>query len=203
MSDGRSTAAPLDPSEETGLWRALAEGSEEARERLILAYRPMVFWLARRFRVPYSAYSDLIQEGMLGLISAVDNFDPSMKNKFTTYAYYKMYGSMINFLQRSEMKAPMPVEDEVLDRPVAQDRYEGAIDMIEWGLAIEEGLDSLPSKEKDVVHSLMIEGRRAADVAHEHGVGVSHIYRVQRKAIARLKSWFSRDMSPEDATIGA
>lgn len=46
---------------------------------------------------------------------------------------------------------------------------------------------------RQIVRSLVVEGRKAADVASEQGVGVSHIYRLQRKAIARLKGWFLED----------
>ncbi|MEG1777881.1 MAG: hypothetical protein RR209_02795, partial [Angelakisella sp.] len=46
------------------LWRACAAGDEAARDELILAYRPMVYWLAKKLKVPYSTYPDLIQEGI-------------------------------------------------------------------------------------------------------------------------------------------
>jgi RNA polymerase sporulation-specific sigma factor len=183
-------------TEENVLWGKVSEGDDESRERIILAYRPMVFWLAKKFRVPYNTYPDLIQEGMIGLISAVDNFEAARNNRFTTYAYYKVRGRMANFLQRSEARAPLPVEDEYLE---SQDSFEADIDRIEWSLAIREGLESLPRKEMEVVRSLLVEGRKASDVANEHGVGVSHVYRLQRKALSRLRGWFSKG----DATSGA
>ena len=61
--------------DDSQLWRDCAAGNEEAREELILANRPMVYWLAKKLKVPYSTYQDLIQEGMLALINAVDSFD--------------------------------------------------------------------------------------------------------------------------------
>jgi RNA polymerase sporulation-specific sigma factor len=188
--------AAFGPTEEKALWRKISEGDDDSRERIILAYRPMVFWLAKKFRVPYNTYPDLIQEGMIGLIAAVDNFEAARNYRFTTYAYYKVRGRMANFLQRSEARAPRPVEDECLEN---HDSFEADIDRIEWSLSIKEGLDSLPRKEMEVVRSLVIEGRKASDVANEYGVGVSHIYRLQRKALSRLKGWFSK----EDATFGA
>ncbi|MDR1944404.1 MAG: sigma-70 family RNA polymerase sigma factor [Synergistaceae bacterium] len=191
-----SGGTTLDPGEERLLWGKISGGDEDARERIILAYRPMVFWLAKKFRVPYNAYPDLIQEGMLGLIAAVDNFEVARNNRFITYAYYKVRGRMANFLQRSEARAPLPVDEEFLDRG---DSFEDDLDRMEWSLAIQEGLESLPRKEFEVIRSLIIEGRRAADVASEQGVGVSHIYRMQRKALSRLKSLFSKG----DATSGA
>lgn len=186
----------FDPTEEGVLWSKISDGDDDSREKIILAYRPMVFWLAKKFRVPYNTYPDLIQEGMIGLIAAVDNFEAARNNRFTTYAYYKVRGRMANFLQRSEARAPRPVEDEYLE---SQDSFEEDIDRIEWSLSIKEGLGSLPRKEMEVVRSLLIEGRKASDVADEYGVGVSHIYRLQRKALSRLKGWFSKG----NATFGA
>jgi RNA polymerase sporulation-specific sigma factor len=191
-----SGGTTLDPGEEKALWEKISVGDDDSREKIILAYRPMVFWLAKKFRVPYNSYPDLIQEGVLGLISAVDNFELARNNRFITYAYYKVRGRMANFLQRSEARAPLPVEEEYLDRG---DSFEDDLDRMEWSLSLRDGLDSLPRNEREVVRSLVIEGRRAADVANERGVGVSHIYRVQRKALERLKYWFLKG----NATSGA
>lgn len=185
--DSEASSPTLRPEIERELWLGVARGDEASRERLILAYRPMVFWLVKKFRVPYHVYPDLVQEGVIGLIDAVDHFEPERKNRFITYAYYRVRGRMVNFLQRSEAKAPLPVEPEFLER---DDSFDADLDRIEWALAIEEGFERLPEREMSVVRSLILEGRKAADVAAEHGVGVSHIYRLQRKAIAALRNWF-------------
>ncbi|MDR3333074.1 MAG: sigma-70 family RNA polymerase sigma factor [Synergistaceae bacterium] len=195
MKDGSGNSS-LDRREERELWDLIELGDDDAREKIIMSYRPMVFWMAKKFRVPYNSYPDLIQEGMIGLIAAVDNFDVGRNIRFITYAYYKVRGRMVNFLQRSEAKAPLPVEEEYLERG---DSFEAELDKIEWQLAIREGFEHLSSREREIISSLLIEGRRASDVATEHGVGISHIYRLQRGAIARLKGWFSKG----DATSGA
>jgi RNA polymerase sporulation-specific sigma factor len=186
----------LDPIEEKALWERTRLGDEDSREKIILAYRPMVYWLAKKFRTFYGTYPDLIQEGMVGLISAVDNFEPERSNRFITYAYYKVKGRMANFLSRVESKAPTPVEDEYLERSV---NFEEDLDMMEWGVSLGEGIDKLPARERDILVSLVVEGRRAADVAGEHGVGVSHIYRLQRRAVAKLKSLFIGGDATSDA----
>jgi RNA polymerase sporulation-specific sigma factor len=178
----------LDAAEESALWEKVQSGDDDSRERIILAYRPMVFWLAKKFRAPYGAFQDLLQEGMVGLIAAVDNFEPERSNRFTTYAYYKVKGRMANFLQRGEARAPWPVEDEFLERP---DAFEADLDKMEWRISLGEGLERLPAREKDIVRSLVMEDRDAAEVASDHGVGISHVYRLRRRAVARLKSLFS------------
>jgi RNA polymerase sporulation-specific sigma factor len=64
---------------------------------------------------------------------------------------------------------------------------------------LSDGFNTLPRREREIVQSIIIDGRRADEVAREHGVGISHIYRLQRKAIAQLKNWFLKG----DATSGA
>jgi RNA polymerase sporulation-specific sigma factor len=186
----------LDPLEEKALWDKIRLGDEDSREKIILAYRPMVYWLARKFRTFYGTYPDLSQEGMVGLISAVDNFEPERSNRFITYAYYKVKGRMANFLSRVESKAPMPVDDEYLEISENFDEY---LDKMEWSVSLGEGMDKLPERERDILVSLMVDGRRAADVASEQGVGVSHIYRLQRRAVAKLKSLFVNADATSDA----
>ncbi|MDR3165152.1 MAG: sigma-70 family RNA polymerase sigma factor [Synergistaceae bacterium] len=186
----------LNPLEEKELWDKIQLGDEGSRERIILAYRPMVYWLAKKFRTLYGTYPDLIQEGMVGLIFAVDSFEPERSNRFITYAYYKIKGRMANFLSRVESKAPMPVDDEYLER---SENFEEDLDLMEWSVSLGEGIDKLPERERDILVSLVVEGRRAADVAGEHGVGVSHIYRLQRRAIAKLKSLFMSGNATSDA----
>lgn len=177
----------LSLEEEEALWLGCCEGNELAREALILRYRPIVFWLAKQFRVPYQTYPDLIQEGMMALICSVDRFDMSKKNRFSTYAYYRIRGQMVNFLQRVEGRAPCPVEDELLERAHHHHQEE---DRIEWLLTLEEGLGQLPKREAEVVEALLIQGRSAREVAADGNLDISYIYKIQKKALARLKSWF-------------
>ncbi len=175
----------LDPEREAVLWGLLAEGDERAREELILGYRSLVFWLARKLQVSPSRFPDLVQEGTLALITAVDHFDRKRNIKFITYAYYRIRGAMVNFLQRVEAKAPLPVEEMDI---VAGDPFEPEAE--DWRLSLQEGLERLSSRESEIIEALLVQGRRAKEVANEKGIDVSQIYRIQRKGLAKLRAWF-------------
>lgn len=180
---------------EKDLWYRCSNGDDEAREELILSYRPMVYWLAKKLKVHYGTYPDLIQEGMVSLIKAVDCFDVNRNNCFSTYAYYKIKGGMINFIQRVEAKAPIPVDDEdvfIHEAPFAEAVSEQA-EKTEWTLDLEQAMNSLSQREADIVRALVIEGRVAKEVAEEADLDISHIYRIRRKAIAKLRKWLSTD----------
>lgn len=76
--------------------------SEDERERLILEHLPQVRLIARRIqeRLPENiSLEDLVSTGVIGLISAIDHFDPSHKVKLKTYAEYKIRGAILDSLR--------------------------------------------------------------------------------------------------------
>lgn len=79
-----------------------SELSTEERERLILEHLPQVRLIARRIheRLPDSiSLDDLISTGTLGLISAIDRFNPAHNVKLKTYAEYKIRGAILDSLR--------------------------------------------------------------------------------------------------------
>ncbi|MEG1603123.1 MAG: sigma-70 family RNA polymerase sigma factor [Cloacibacillus sp.] len=182
------------------LWRACAAGSEEAREELILANRPMVYWLAKKLKVPFNTYQDLIQEGMLALINAVDAFDCDRNIRFSTYAYYKIRGRMINFLQRVEAKAPIPVDESLIQEDASSSSMlYSESSRSEWSIDLESALSQLSDRETEIINALIMEGRVAREVAEEKNLDISHVYRIRRKALAKLKSWLGLLEAPDKA----
>jgi len=78
------------------------ESAAEERERLILEHLPQVRLIARRIheRLPESVnLDDLISTGTLGLIAAIDRFDPHHNVKLKTYAEYKIRGAILDSLR--------------------------------------------------------------------------------------------------------
>ncbi|QQR66190.1 MAG: sigma-70 family RNA polymerase sigma factor [Candidatus Brocadia sp.] len=76
----------LSPEEEKEITRKVAEGDEKAREELIRSNLRLVISIAKEYIHRGLSFLDLIEEGNLGLIRAVQGFDPSTGYKFSTYA---------------------------------------------------------------------------------------------------------------------
>lgn len=90
----------LEPREERNvelvdLFKLYAETRDIAlREQLITAHLGLVTWLARRLVTVDHQLDDLIQVGYIGLIKAIDRFDPRRGNKFSTYAIPTISGEI-------------------------------------------------------------------------------------------------------------
>ncbi len=76
----------LSPEEEYRVAQRAARGDPQARERLITSNLRLVVSIAAQYRDLGVPLLDLIQEGNIGLITAVERFDPSRGYKFSTYA---------------------------------------------------------------------------------------------------------------------
>jgi RNA polymerase sigma factor for flagellar operon FliA len=101
---GRGTMAKAANEPGTSaLWRRFTQnGDPAARERLVLAYSPLVKYVTGRLARTLPAHvdeADLISYGLLGLISAIDRFDPSRNIKFETYAAIRIKGSIVDELR--------------------------------------------------------------------------------------------------------
>lgn len=70
------------------------EGDEEAREQLIVSHLNLVRFLASKFKNRGEPIDDLMQVGTIGLIKAIDRFDPSRGLEFTTYATPTIMGEI-------------------------------------------------------------------------------------------------------------
>ncbi len=80
--------ALLSADEEKELARAIAVGNPDARDRMVRANLRLVVNIARGYTGKGLALQDLIEEGNLGLLRAVEGFDPTMGTRFSTYASY-------------------------------------------------------------------------------------------------------------------
>src|ERR1044072_2689364 len=81
---------------------AAAGLSDVDQERLNLEHLPQVRLIARRIqeRLPENiSLEDLVSTGVIGLISAIDNFDPGHQVKLKTYAEYKIRGAILDSLR--------------------------------------------------------------------------------------------------------
>ncbi len=142
--------------------------SPELREQLILAHMNLVRYLARKFANRGEPLEDLIQVGMVGLINAVDRFDPTRGIRFATYATPTILGEIRRYfrdrgwavkvprrLQELSMSAAKAADDltQELDRAPTVAEIAARLEVSEEDAleALETGeLYELPSLDRDL-----------------------------------------------------
>ena len=106
------------PGDVQGLWRQYKEtGDRESRDRLVVHYSPLVKYVAGRVRsgLPSSVdQDDLISDGVVGLMGAIDNFDLDRGLQFQTYAVPRIRGAMVDGLRASDW-VPRLVREKMRD----------------------------------------------------------------------------------------
>ncbi|MCC7420151.1 MAG: RNA polymerase sigma factor RpoD/SigA [Planctomycetaceae bacterium] len=100
--------ALLTAKEEKDLSRQISAGSKEARDRMVRANLRLVVNIARAYTGKGLPLQDLIEEGNLGLLRAVEGFDPDMGTRFSTYASYWIKQSIKRALVNSAKTIRIP-----------------------------------------------------------------------------------------------
>jgi RNA polymerase sigma-B factor len=87
-------SAPLHATDEQELWRRHAAGDRAARDRLVEQYLRLARMLARRYARATEPLEDLEQVASLGLVQAIDRFDPSRGTAFSSFAVPTILGEL-------------------------------------------------------------------------------------------------------------
>ena len=131
------------------LWQRLKQdGDRDARDRLVVHYSPLVKFVAGRVRsgLPSSVdQNDLVSDGVLGLMDAVDKFEPERGLQFQTYAVTRIRGAIVDGLRSSDW-VPRSVREKIRDLDAASARLEAALGRpprdkelaAELGMSVEE-----------------------------------------------------------------
>ena len=101
VNAGEALPPPLSKEEEEECIRALGAGDESVKQTLIERNLRLVVYIARKFENTGVNIEDLISIGTIGLIKAVNTFDPAKKIKLATYASRCIENEILMYLRRS------------------------------------------------------------------------------------------------------
>lgn len=184
----------LSEEEERRLWRQYRErGDGLSRQRIIEAYQPLVFKVVMHLHLPEAWLMDMIQEGTVGLIEAVERFDPDRGIRFSTYAQYRIRGRILNALRRERWGLPLEEleADLSLGERLADPRAEEELGEVENTLMIRsavEAMERLPYREREILKGTYLEAKEPGRIARDLSISLSHFYRLQKQALAHLRA---------------
>ena len=195
---------PLKKEEEEELVEKLIHGDESIRDILIERNLRLVVYIARKFENTGVCVEDLISVGTIGLIKAVNTFNPEKKIKLATYASRCIENEILMYLRRnSKVKAeisfyePLNIDwdgNELLlsdilgtENDIVYNLIEDEVDRQLLFLALKH----LNDREKEIVKLRFgLNGTREKtqkEVADMLGISQSYISRLEKKIINRLK----------------
>lgn len=194
----------LTPEKEFELWQDYKDnGSLESRRKLIESYQPLVFKAAVNWRADETTIMDLVQEGTVGLIEAVENYDYRRKVAFSLYAVHRIRGRIINYIKRegkgnlTYIDSPLENNDEVTLAECLVDTAPEVARQVEHSYLVEQvknAIGRLSEKERAVLSGVFLEEREPSQLAETLDVSISHIYRLQKQGIRRVRGMLAKLM---------
>ena len=195
---------PLKKDEEEQLVGKLASGDEEVRNTLIERNLRLVVYIARKFENTGVGLEDLISVGTIGLIKAVNTFNPEKKIKLATYASRCIENEILMYLRRNtKVKAevsfyePLNIDwdgNELLLSDILGTENDTVYNLIEDEVdkqLLFLALKNLNEREKEIVKLRFgLSGnteKTQKEVADMLGISQSYISRLEKKIINRLK----------------
>ncbi|WP_438270989.1 RNA polymerase sporulation sigma factor SigE [Sporolactobacillus mangiferae] len=206
-SDG--LPSPLSKEEEAELMRKLPSGDPKVRATLIERNLRLVVYIARKFDNTRINIEDLISIGTIGLIKAVNTFNPEKKIKLATYASRCIENEILMYLRRNSrtrsevsLDEPLNVDwdgNELLlsdvlgtDNDVTTKNMERKVERT----LLKKAMLMLNDREKEIMTLRFgLSGgkeKTQKDVADELGISQSYISRLEKRIIKRLKKEFSK-----------
>lgn len=199
---------PLTKEQEQQLTRLIKHGDEQARKTLIEHNLRLVTHIAQAYYHPGVELLDLIQEGNIGLIEAVDRFDPELGYQFSTFAVWWIRKMILLYLDKNEdtISLDLPIigeAGEILslgDTIIDEENTLGGQSCENQGVRLEheqsmqqmrERMAKLPMREKEVLMMLYGIGLKRAltlqEIAKLLDITPERVGQIRDKALGRLK----------------
>jgi RNA polymerase sporulation-specific sigma factor len=199
---------PLTPEEERKCIERFRQGDKEAKDILIERNLRLVAHIAKKYYSENRENEELISIGIIGLIKAVNTYNPTKGNRLVTYASKCIENELLMML-RSERKRS---KDVSLSEPIGMDKEGNTISLMD--VVENDEINALEKMEKAediirvrkyvnqvlndrekeiIVRRYGLDGRRPVTqkkVGADLGISRSYVSRIEKKALEKLKKAF-------------
>lgn len=207
----KSFPKPLSAKEETEILCLCMEGSKEARDILIERNLRLVAHIVKKYNTADREIDDLISIGTIGLIKAIDTFDPDKGIRLATYASRCIDNELLMMLRSGKRQA----KEVYLYEPIGSDKEGHEINL----------LDIIESSESDIIEDIELQGNvkrlyelvnkvlskrekqiiemryglnaqeevTQREIASKIGISRSYVSRIEKKALKKLRENFEKE----------
>ena len=196
---------PLSAEEEQQSFAAKKTGDMQAREKLILHNLRLVSHIVRKYYGTAKNQEDLISIGSIGLVKAVDSFDPQNGARFATYAAKCIQNEILmHFRSQKKLSAEVSINETIdvdrdgnpltyMDVIAAEDNMEEELDLKMKAALVRRLVNSvLDERERQIVTLRYglggIPPRTQREVAQLLGISRSYVSRIEKGALETLRA---------------
>ncbi|NLN15957.1 MAG: sigma-70 family RNA polymerase sigma factor [Firmicutes bacterium] len=197
------------------LIRQIRKGDASAKEELVRKYLPMIKHIVRNHYASFLDYDDLIQEGMIGLLSAIDEYRPEkFAIKFSSFAYICIIRKIYNVIKHTNGNKHRALNDAIsLYTFVNADETRTMLDHIASGRSPEELVEEqiLAQKLEEVLRNhlsileytvliFLLSGYTAQEIERELGVSSKVIDNARTRVklkLSRILHKYGSLLSPQ------
>ena len=208
----RTFRQPLSPEEEQQYLQKVLQGDLEARNHLVIHNMRLVAHIVKKYHNYEKEAEDLISVGTIGLIKAIDTFNPQASNRLVTYASKCIENEILMLLRYKKKSA----KDISIYEPIGSDKEGNEIQILdvicepevefEKMILYKEGKEKLydifmemkESREKYIlIHRYGLFGREEMtqrEIAGKLGISRSYVSRIEKKALENLRKKFEKQL---------
>ena len=196
----------LSREEETSLAIKAQEGNMEAREKLVNSNLRLILFFGKKYFKPGRPWMDMLSEACVGLIKAVDKFDPKKGFRFSTCAGWQIKGKILRCLHvhwRSDANS--------LDVPAFRDSEESKLNSIpseDKGLDLEaefshawKRLEILNGREREILLMRFGEDKDSPEIALKMGISKASVCQTITRALRKVR-WDLNGWTPGKTSAG-
>ena len=207
----------LNEEQKTQLLLAAKAGNSEARAQMIQGNLRLVLSVVQKFAGRGENLDDLFQVGCIGLIKAIDNFDPGLKVRFSTYGVPMILGEIRRFLRdNTPIRVSRSVRDlayhamalESIVEPASlyepaytdgddtlaiMDRVQEASCEESWisDIMFKDTVQALTPRERRIIALRYLSGQTQMQVAQAIGISQAQVSRLEKCALNHIKEQIS------------
>ncbi|MBQ8358084.1 MAG: RNA polymerase sporulation sigma factor SigK [Clostridia bacterium] len=195
---------PLDAEEEHAAFLAKREGDEKAREKLILHNLRLVSHIVRKYYGTAKNQEDLVSIGSIGLVKAVDTFNPDNGTRFATYAAKCIQNEILmHFRSQKKLSAEVSINETIdvdrdgnpltyIDVIATEDNIEEEVDLKVKSALVRRLVNNvLEERERQIIilrYGLGgTEPHTQREVAQMLGISRSYVSRIEKGALETLR----------------